>query len=76
MMNKLEGTINGSPEGNLASNGIAPCERLSGSIRVISSPKTLDILARLISSIIITKFLRVTFSDSSTSLGKSLIIAA
>ena len=54
IMNKLEGTIKESPEGNFASNGIPPFERLSGSIRVISSPKTLDILARLISSIIST----------------------
>ena len=43
-----------SPEGNLASNGMAPCERLSGSINVINSPKTLEILARFISSMMIT----------------------
>ena len=48
---RFKGTINFSPEGKVAVNGIAPPKRLSFSIKVISSPNTLEIFALFISSI-------------------------
>ena len=51
---KLDGTVKGSPDGRVA---VSFPFLLSFSIRAISSPKTLEILALFISSRMITKFL-------------------
>ena len=37
-----------SPDGSFALSGTEPCERLSGSISVMSSPNTLEIFALLV----------------------------
>ena len=51
---KLLGTAKKSPEGRVTDISFNSPHRLSSSIRVISSPSTLEIFPRLISSIIIT----------------------
>ncbi|MOA57091.1 hypothetical protein D3C78_1812040 [compost metagenome] len=53
-MSRLGGTENDSPEyGNVTEMAFSAPSRLSGSINVISSPKILLMLPRLISSITI-----------------------
>ena len=51
MIYRLEGTVNGSPDGNVA---FSLPSLLSFSINAISSPNTLEIFALFISSRIIT----------------------
>ena len=54
MIYKLFGTTKTSPDGRVTDNSLISPHLLSSSIKVINSPRTLDILALLISSIMIT----------------------
>ena len=57
---KLDGTVKGSPDGRVA---VSFPFLLSFSIRAISSPNTLEILALFISSRMITKLSSLLFSE-------------